>query len=82
MWIYLAIINVAGLLFMLVDKIKAINGAWRIPEATLMGIAAIGGSLGTLIGIYLFRHKTLHAKFTIGVPVLLAIHVVLLVIIL
>ncbi len=82
MWIYLIIINVAGLIFMLVDKIKAINGAWRIPEATLMGIAAIGGSLGTLIGIYLFRHKTLHPKFTIGVPVLLAIHVVLLVIIL
>lgn len=81
MWIYLAIINVVGLIFMLADKIKAMNGAWRIPEATLMGIAAIGGSLGTLIGIYLFRHKTLHPKFTVGVPVLLAIHVVILVIV-
>ncbi len=82
MWIYLVIINVVGLIFMLVDKLKAINGAWRIPEATLMGIAAIGGSLGSLIGMYLFRHKTRHPKFTIGVPVLLAIHVVLLIIIL
>lgn len=80
MWIYLAIINVVGLIFMLADKIKAMNGAWRIPETTLMGIAAIGGSLGTLIGIYLFRHKTLHPKFTVGVPVLLAIHAVLIVV--
>ncbi len=82
MWIYLAIINVIGLLFMLADKLKAINGAWRIPEATLMGIAAIGGSLGSLIGMYLFRHKTRHAKFTVGVPVLLVIHIIILVVVL
>ena len=82
MWIYLAIINAVGLIFMLADKIKAINGDWRIPEATLMGIAAIGGSLGTLVGIYLFRHKTLHPKFTVGVPVLLVIHIVILIIVL
>lgn len=80
MWIYLAIINVVGLIFMLADKIKAKRGAWRIPEATLMGIAAIGGSLGSLIGMYWFRHKTRHPKFTVGVPVLLAIHVVLIVV--
>ncbi len=78
MWIYLLIINVAGLLFMLADKRKAIRHAWRIPEATLMGIAAIGGSLGCLLGIYLFRHKTRHKKFTIGVPALLVLHLVLL----
>lgn len=80
MWIYLLIINVVGLVFMLVDKIKAKRGAWRIPEATLMGIAAIGGSLGSLIGMYLFRHKTRHPKFTVGIPVLLAIHAVLIVV--
>lgn len=79
MWIYLLLINVAGLIFMLADKRKAIRGAWRIPEATLMGIAAIGGSLGSLLGMYLFRHKTRHPKFTVGVPVLLAIHVVVLI---
>ncbi len=79
MWIYLFLINVVGLIFMLADKRKAQRGAWRIPEATLMGIAAIGGSLCSLVGMYLFRHKTRHPKFTVGVPVLLAIHVVLLI---
>ena len=56
---------------MLADKLKAKRGAWRIPEATLMGIAAIGGSVGALAGMYLFRHKTKHIKFTLGIPVIL-----------
>lgn len=80
LWIYLAIINAVCFLFMLADKRKAQKKAWRIPEATLMGIAAIGGSLGGLLGMYTFRHKTKHPKFTIGIPVLLAIHIVVLVI--
>lgn len=80
LWIYLAIINAVGFLFMLADKRKAKKKAWRIPEATLMGIAAIGGSLGGLLGMYAFRHKTKHPKFTIGIPVMLAIHIVVLVI--
>ncbi len=78
MWIYLLIINVLGLLFMLADKRKAIRRAWRIPESTLMGIAAIGGSLGSLLGMYLFRHKTRHKKFTIGIPLFLILHLILL----
>ncbi len=77
--IYLVIINAAGCLLMLADKIKAKKKAWRIPEATLMGVAAIGGSLGSLVGMQLWRHKTKHPKFSVGIPVLLALHIALLV---
>lgn len=76
--IYLLLINAAGLLLMRADKLKARKNAWRIPEATLMGIATVGGSLGILAGMRLFRHKTLHPKFSIGVPALLALQVALL----
>ena len=69
---YLIIINAAAFILMLADKIKAKRGAWRIPEATLMGIAALGGSVGTLAGMYTFRHKTKHIKFTLGIPLILA----------
>ncbi len=79
MWIYLLLINVAGLLFMLADKRKAIRGAWRISETTLMTVAALGGSLGSLMGMYLFRHKTRHPKFSIGLPVLFVIQMVVLI---
>ena len=73
--IYLLIINAVGILFMLADKQKAKKKQWRIPEATLMGIAAVGGSVGVLIGMYAFRHKTKHAKFYIGVPLLLILQI-------
>ena len=69
--LYLIIVNAAAFLLMLADKLKAKRGAWRIPETTLMGIAAIGGSVGALAGMYLFRHKTKHIKFTLGIPVIL-----------
>ena len=75
--LYLLIINAAGLLLMLVDKIKAKNNLWRIPERTLMLSAALGGSLGALIGMYLFRHKTRHPKFTIGIPAILVAQIFL-----
>lgn len=75
--LYLITINAAGLLFMLTDKIKAERGAWRISEATLMTIAAIGGSFGSYLGMQLFRHKTRHAKFTVGVPILMVAHAIL-----
>ena len=74
---YLLLINAAGFLLMLVDKRKAQKKKWRIPEATLMGVAAIGGSIGSLIGMYTFRHKTKHPKFYIGIPVILAAQVFL-----
>ena len=73
--LYLIIINAAGFLLMLADKLKAKRGAWRIPEATLMGIAVIGGSIGSLIGMKLFRHKTKHLKFTFTVPLLLILQI-------
>ena len=76
-YLYLLIINAAGFLLMLVDKFKARRGLWRIPEATLMGVAALGGSLGSLIGMYLVRHKTQHPKFTVGIPVILVIQIIL-----
>ncbi len=72
---YLLIINALGLVLMLVDKYKAKKNLWRIPEATLMGVAALGGSVGCLIGMYTVRHKTLHLKFTVGIPVILALQV-------
>lgn len=74
--VYLLIINAAGFTLMLVDKYKAKKKRWRIPEATLMGVAALGGSVGSLIGMHLVRHKTKHPKFTIGIPVILAVQIV------
>ena len=78
LYAYLVIINALGFLLMLLDKEKAKKSAWRIPERTLMLVAAVGGSLGALIGMRLFRHKTKHLKFVIGIPVLLVLHIVLL----
>lgn len=75
--IYLLIINALSFLLMLTDKRRAVKKAWRIPEATLLGIAAIGGSLGAVVGMRLFRHKTLHLKFSVGLPMLLALHIIL-----
>lgn len=77
LYAYLVIINAMGFLIMLADKKKAIRGAWRIPERTLMAIAILGGSIGCLLGMNLFRHKTKHLKFTIGIPLILAVQVVL-----
>ena len=75
--IYLLIVNAAGFFSMLADKLYAKKKLWRIPEATLLLIAAIGGSLGSLIGMYAVRHKTKHLKFTIGVPLILAVQMIL-----
>ena len=69
---YLLIINAAGFLLMLVDKWKARKNRWRVRESTLLLIAALGGSVGSLAGMYLFRHQTRHLKFTLGIPLILA----------
>lgn len=68
--IYIILINMAGLLLMKIDKNRARQRKWRISEATLWMISIIGGSLGTLIGMFLFRHKTKHLSFRIGLPLL------------
>ena len=75
--IYLILINALSLLLMLIDKIKAKKKLWRIPEKVLLGICAIGGSIGGILGMKLFHHKTLHPQFSIGIPVMLALQIVL-----
>lgn len=75
--LYLLIINAAGFSLMLADKIKAKRRRWRIPEATLMTVAALGGSIGCLLGMYTVHHKTKHLKFTVGIPLILAAQAVL-----
>lgn len=77
LWAYLILINALSFLFMLADKRRARKKLWRIPEATLMGLAALGGSLGALLGMYLFRHKTRHPKFTVGIPAILLLQLAL-----
>lgn len=69
--LYLLIMNAAGFLVMTADKLFAKSGAWRVPERNLLGIAAIGGSIGVWLAMYTVRHKTRHSKFVIGVPLIL-----------
>jgi len=73
--IYLIIINALAMLLMLTDKFRARKKLWRIPEATLLACALLGGSMGALLGMYTVRHKTAHSKFYIGVPLLLVVNV-------
>ena len=75
--IYLLLINALGFLLMLIDKWKAKHNRWRIKEATLMTVAALGGSVGSLLGMYTVRHKTRHLKFTVGIPLILAAQIAL-----
>ena len=75
MIIYLLLINAVGFGVMLYDKYLAKNNLWRIPEKTLLGIAAFGGSIGCWLGMYTVRHKTKHLKFTIGIPVILVVQI-------
>lgn len=78
MHIYLLAINALGLLIMHYDKYLAKNNMWRIPEKTLLGIAAIGGSVGCILGMYSARHKTKKPKFSIGLPVILIVQILVL----
>lgn len=77
--LYFFIVNAAGFLLMLVDKRKAQYNLWRIPESTLFLVAAIGGSIGCLYGMFAFRHKTKHLKFTLGIPAIMVVQLVVLV---
>lgn len=71
--IYFILINLTAFIMYGVDKRKAVRHKWRIPERTLIGIAVFGGSLGALLGMITFHHKTRHKQFTIGVPVIIAV---------
>ena len=77
--IYLIVINIIGFFAMGIDKWKAKNNAWRIPENTLFAITALGGGIGTIAGMYTFRHKTKKTKFTIGLPAILILEIILIV---
>ena len=74
--IYLLIINALGFLLMLIDKYKARKNLWRIPEKTLLGVALMGGSIGSFAGMQIFRHKTKHPRFYIGIPVIMAVQLI------
>ena len=69
--IYLAVMNVIGVAVMWSDKRRARLHRWRIPETVLFGVSLLGGSAGTWAGMYLFRHKTKHWYFVVGMPLIL-----------
>ncbi|MGG7163311.1 DUF1294 domain-containing protein [Clostridium ihumii] len=76
--LYILFINIISFFIMLIDKRKAINKKWRVRESSLITFALLGGCIGMLLSMYLFRHKTKHPKFYIGVPLILIIHLILL----
>jgi len=74
---YLIVINIVTFLVYGIDKWKAKQGSWRISEATLLILAVIGGSIGVLLGMKVWRHKTQHKKFKYGLPLSLIIQIIL-----
>ncbi len=74
---YLIVINIVTFLVYCIDKWKAKQGSWRISEATLLILAVIGGSIGALLGMKVWRHKTMHKKFKYGLPLILIIQIIL-----
>lgn len=76
---YLIAINIITFIVYGIDKLKAIKGWWRIPEATLLLLAVIGGSIGAWLGMCVWHHKTKHLKFMYGVPAILLIQFMLLI---
>ena len=74
---YLIVINIVTFLIYGIDKWKAKQGSWRISEATLLMLAVIGGSIGALLGMKVWRHKTQHKKFKYGLPLILIIQIIL-----
>ena len=73
LFVYLVIINLLSLFLMAEDKRRARRHLWRIPERTLFAAALAGGSVGELLSMYLFHHKTRHWYFVVGMPLILAV---------
>ena len=78
--LYLLMINLIGFGMMWSDKRRAKWGKWRIPEQTFFIVTALGGGIGTITGMYTFRHKTKKLKFTIGLPTLVILEILLIII--
>ncbi|MBR1669557.1 MAG: DUF1294 domain-containing protein [Butyrivibrio sp.] len=76
--IYFVAINILGFALMGSDKRRAMRRAFRIPEATLFAVSIIGGSIGTTLGMFVFRHKTKHWYFRFGLPLILILQILLL----
>jgi Predicted membrane protein len=74
---YFALMNLIGFAMMGIDKHKAVKKLWRIPEYTFFVVALIGGSIGTIVGMRVFRHKTRHWYFVYGLPAILVLQVAL-----
>lgn len=74
--LYLIIINLIAIILMAIDKNRAIKKQWRIKESALFAIAIVGGSVGSVIGMQKFRHKTKHMAFVIGMPLILILHII------
>jgi uncharacterized membrane protein YsdA (DUF1294 family) len=74
---YLLVVNLFGYIIMGIDKRRAIDKRWRVKEKSLFLIAALGGSIGCIVGMKFFRHKTKHVKFTIGMPCILLLQFIL-----
>lgn len=77
LYIYLVLINIAAFVMMGIDKYRACRHRWRIPERTLAILAILGGSAGSLLGMWMFRHKIHHKLFAIGLLVVLILHLIL-----
>ena len=75
--IYLAVVTVVTFFVYGIDKRKSQHKRWRVPESVLLGLAAIGGSIGAWLGMQVWRHKTQHKKFTYGVPAIFVAQVAL-----
>lgn len=74
---YVILVNITAFIIIYIDKKRAINHKWRIKESTLFILSLIGGSLGTLLGMYTFRHKTKHTKFTLGIPLIMLLQILI-----
>ena len=74
-------INVVTFFAYGIDKWKAKHSKWRIPEATLLGLAVIGGSIGAWLGMKVWHHKTMHKKFKYGIPLILAAQIAIVILI-
>lgn len=79
--IYVLIVNLIGFYMMWSDKRKAKWGKWRIPEQTFFVVTALGGGIGTIAGMYMFRHKTRKFKFIVGLPMIVILEIILIILI-